>query len=95
MGGREGTMKTLAAKDAKNGFGRMLDMARREPVAIERNGRAVAVVVAIENYEQWEALEDAYWAARAKEGEASGLLSPEKAQKALAAIEKRHAAKGR
>ena len=55
-------MKTIAAKDAKNGFGRMLDIAQREPVTIEKHGRAVAVVLSLEEYQRLEALDDAYWA---------------------------------
>jgi hypothetical protein len=37
-------MKTMSAKDAKNGFGRLIDIARAEPVTIEKHGRAVVVV---------------------------------------------------
>jgi antitoxin Phd len=59
-------MKTIAAKDAKNGFGRMLDAAQREPVTIEKHGRAVAVVLSLEEYQRLEALDDAWWAARAQ-----------------------------
>ncbi len=59
-------MKTIAAKDAKNGFGRMLDAVQREPVTIEKHGRAVAVVLSLEEYQRLEALDDAWWAARAQ-----------------------------
>ncbi|ANM17194.1 type II toxin-antitoxin system antitoxin Phd/YefM family protein [Rhizobium sp. N541] len=45
-------MHRLSARDAKNGFGRLIDMARAEPVAIEKHGRAVVVVVALEEYER-------------------------------------------
>lgn len=45
-------MKTMSAKDAKNGFGRLIDTARAEPVMIEKHGRGVVVVVAVEAYEQ-------------------------------------------
>jgi antitoxin Phd len=58
-------MKTIGAKDAKNGFGRMLDAAQREPVIIEKHGRAVAVLLSLEEYQRLEALDDAWWAARA------------------------------
>lgn len=43
-------MKSMSAKDAKNGFGLLLDTARAEPVTIEKHGRPVAVVVSIETY---------------------------------------------
>lgn len=35
-------MKAITAKDAKNKFGEMLDTAQREPLTIEKHGRAVA-----------------------------------------------------
>jgi prevent-host-death family protein len=50
-------MKTMAAKDAKNGFGLLLDTARAEPVMIEKHGRPVIVVLAVEEYERLKALE--------------------------------------
>ena len=45
-------MQRISARDAKNGFGRLIDMARAEPVAIEKHGRAVVVVIAFEEYER-------------------------------------------
>lgn len=45
-------MKKMSAKDAKNGFGRLIDVARAEPVTIEKHGRGVVVVLAIEEYEK-------------------------------------------
>ena len=44
-------MQSLSARDAKNSFGKLIDMARAEPVAIEKHGRAVVVVLSIESYE--------------------------------------------
>ncbi len=41
-------MKTLTAKDAKYGFGRLIDLAGAEPVAVARTGRPVVVVMAVE-----------------------------------------------
>ena len=45
-------MKTMSAKDAKNGFGRLIDTARQEPVTIEKHGRPVVVMVSLEEYER-------------------------------------------
>ena len=45
-------MRIMSARDAKNSFGRLLDLARAEPVAIQKHGRAVVVVMAIEEYEK-------------------------------------------
>lgn len=45
-------MQRISAREAKNGFGRLIDMARAQPVAVEKHGRPVVVVVAIEEYER-------------------------------------------
>jgi len=45
-------IKTLSAKEAKYGFGRLIDAARAEPVMIAKHGRPVVVVMAVEAYEQ-------------------------------------------
>lgn len=45
-------MKTMSAREAKNGFGLMIDTARAEPVRIEKHGRGVVVVVSVEEYER-------------------------------------------
>ena len=50
-------MQTLSAKDAKYNFGRLIDTARAEPVTVEKHGRAVVVVVAVEEYERLKAIE--------------------------------------
>lgn len=46
----------MSAKDAKNGFGLLLDTARAEPVTIEKHGRPVVVVLAVEEYERLKSL---------------------------------------
>lgn len=45
-------MQTMSAKDAKDGFGRLIDLARMEPVTVEKHGRPVVVVMAVEEYER-------------------------------------------
>jgi prevent-host-death family protein len=55
----EDRMKTLTAKDAKYGFGRLIDLARAEPVAVAKHGRTVVVVMAVEEYERLKALDTA------------------------------------
>ena len=42
-------MQTLSAK---YGFERLIDLARAEPVAVEKHGRPVVVVMAVEEYEK-------------------------------------------
>lgn len=43
-------MNTMSAKDAKNAFGLLLDKARAAPVVVEKHGRAVVVVLSVEEY---------------------------------------------
>ena len=50
-------MQTLSAKDAKYGFGRLIDLARAEPVAVAKHGRPVVVVLSVEEYERLKSLE--------------------------------------
>ena len=52
-------MQTLSAKDAKYGFGRLIDLARAEPVTVTKHGRPVVVVLSIEQYERLKAQESA------------------------------------
>lgn len=51
-------MKTLTVKDAKYGFGRLIDMARAEPVLVAKHGRPVVVVLSVEEYERLKNSED-------------------------------------
>ena len=54
-------MREIAARDAKNRFGRLLDAAQNAPVRVTRNGRAVVVMMSVQHYERlrgaaWEQL---------------------------------------
>lgn len=44
--------RTMTATDAKNRFGELLEMARKEPVHIQKNGRTVAVMLSPEEYQR-------------------------------------------
>lgn len=50
-------MQTQSARDAKYNFGRLIDTARAEPVTVEKRGRAVVVVIAVEEYERLKTIE--------------------------------------
>ena len=50
-------MQTISAKDAKYGFGRLIDLARVEPVAVAKHGRPVIVVMAVEEYDRLRGIE--------------------------------------
>ena len=45
-------MKTVAATEAKNRFGAILDQAQHEPVVIRRQSRDIAVVLSMADYER-------------------------------------------
>jgi prevent-host-death family protein len=49
-------MDALSANEAKTQFGDMLLKAQRAPVQINRNGKPVAVVISMDEYESIEAL---------------------------------------
>lgn len=75
--------KEIAAREAKNRFGELLDSAQRAPVHITKNGRNVAVLLSHEEYIRYEDLEDAYWGQRALESEKEGYLGVEKSEELL------------
>ena len=56
MGSR---LRILSTKDAKYGFGRLIDLARAAPVTVAKHGRPVVVVLSVEEYERLKALESA------------------------------------
>lgn len=45
-------MKTVAATEAKNRLGAMLDAAQREPVVIRRQDRDIAVLLSMADYDR-------------------------------------------
>ena len=54
-------MKDIAARDAKNRFGRLLDAAQSAPVRVTKMGRPVGVMMSMQQYERlrgaaWERL---------------------------------------
>ncbi len=58
-------MKEAAATEVKNKFGQMLETVMSEPVAIEKNGRPVAVMMSMAEYERLMEIEDRYWGEKA------------------------------
>lgn len=45
-------MQEIAAREAKNRFGELLDAAQRAPVRVTRKGRPVGVVMSIQQYDR-------------------------------------------
>ena len=71
------------ATEVKNRFGEFLDRAQKEPITVEKSGRAVAVLLAQEEYERLQALEDRYWGERAMDAAKGGFVGHEEAMKLL------------
>ena len=70
-------MKTITATELKTKTGEALDAAQKEPVAIEKNGRPVAVMVPQADYDRLMKLENDYWLARVEAAEKSGYIGSE------------------
>lgn len=67
-------MKTLGASEAKNRFGELLDLARREPVQIAKKGRSVAIMMSIEEFERFLDLENQFLALKADQAKLEGFI---------------------
>jgi prevent-host-death family protein len=52
-----GTMQHVSARDAKYGFGRLIDLARNAPVTVEKHGRPVVVVMSVEEFKRLKAFD--------------------------------------
>lgn len=79
-------MKTLGASEAKNRFGEMLDLARREPVQIAKKGRSVAVVLSIEEFERFSDLENQLLALKAENAHQEGFIGTVESETLLSDI---------
>ena len=60
-------MQAISANKAKTHFGDMLLQAQREPIQINKHGKAVAIVISVDEYQEIEALKLAMLQARAKQ----------------------------
>ena len=45
-------MREIAAKEAKNRFGQLIDAAQRAPVCVTKQGRAVGIMMSVDQYER-------------------------------------------
>jgi prevent-host-death family protein len=66
-------MKDISSTEAKTHFGALLDLAQREPVTIHKKGRAVAVILSIQDFEAHQAMKLKLLQQAIDEGLASGL----------------------
>ncbi len=67
-------MRGAAATDVKNKFGQMLETAMTEPIAIEKKGRPVAVMMSIAEYQRLAEMEDRYWGEKARKAVEEGFM---------------------
>ena len=65
------------ATEVKTKFGKFSDIARKEPVFVEKTGRKSIVLIAFEEYERLTQIEDAYWAEKAARAEADEYVGSE------------------
>jgi prevent-host-death family protein len=79
-------MKTIGASEAKNRFGEMLDLARREPVEIAKKGRGVVVVLSIEEFERFSELENELLALKAEKAQQEGFIGISESEALLSDI---------
>lgn len=79
-------MKTIGASEAKNRFGEMLDLARREPVQIAKKGRGVVVVLSIEEFERFSELENELLALKAEKAQQEGFIGISESEALLSDI---------
>jgi len=70
-------MREAAATEVKNKFGQMLERVISEPIAIEKKGRPVAVMMSIAEYERLIEIEDRYWGEKALKAVQEGFMSAE------------------
>ncbi len=73
-------MKEAAATDVKNKFGQMLEAVMSEPIAIEKKGRPVAVMMSIAEYDRLVEIEDRYWGEKALKAIEEGFVSDTEAR---------------
>jgi antitoxin Phd len=67
-------MKEIAATEAKNRFGHLLEMAMSEPIAIGKKDRHVAVILSVAEYQRLTEIEDRFWGEKAQKALESGFL---------------------
>ena len=70
-------MREAAATEVKNKFGQMLERVISEPIAIEKKGRPVAVMMSFAEYERLIEIEDRYWGEKALKAVQEGFMSEE------------------
>jgi len=84
-------MKTVSATELKTKTGATLDAAQKEAIAIEKNGRSIAVILPQADYERLTKLENEYWLARVEASEKNGYAGTKATTNFFKEMLKRHA----
>jgi len=79
----------INATSFKNHLGRYLEFSIKEPVIVEKAGRASAVLISFEEFEKFSQYEDFYWSMRAAQAEKGGYLGTKKTASRLQKYAKR------
>ena len=81
----------VAAKEAKNRFGELLEAVQRHPIIITKNNRPVAELRRFSEKTRFEEMEDQIWGEMALEAEKGGYLGIKESEKLLAQMRSKHA----
>jgi prevent-host-death family protein len=73
-------MNVMTATKVKTNFGEALLSSMRQPLKIQKNGKDVAVLLSIKEYELYE-MEDKIWFEIAKKAEKGGYVGTEASKK--------------
>ena len=80
-------MELFSTSDVRRRFGQLLKTARREPVTITKNGRAVAIMLPASDNEVISAmkgfLEERYWCERIADAELGGYIGARESNRIL------------
>ena len=79
----------VAAKEAKNRFGELMEAAQRHPIIITRNNRPIARIMRYSEKTAFQEMEDKIWGERAMRAEKEGSLSPEESEAFLERMRQR------
>lgn len=73
----------INATSFKNNLGRFLESSIREPVIVEKSGRASAVLISFDKFEKLSQYEDFYWSMKAEQAAKEGFLGVEETERRL------------
>ena len=76
----------VAAKEAKNRFGELLEAAQRHTIIITKNNRDVVEMRRVSERTRFEEMEDKIWGARALRAEKEGTIGVEASRKLMKQI---------